>query len=97
MTDDVVLYSDGGRARVARLPVVGRAKVRRFLTKVVQETSNVSIRILTINRQPAIALAESDQATTVLSMEITDEGIRAIQIVANPEKLTRLRSTETQN
>jgi hypothetical protein len=43
-----------------------------------------------VNGQPALIVYTGDQVFSVLTIEVEDEHIRSIQIVANPEKLAWL-------
>ncbi|MGH2808532.1 MAG: RNA polymerase sigma-70 factor [Actinomycetota bacterium] len=92
LAEDAAVYSDGGgRARAARKPILGAAKVGRFLVGIVKKAPpTASMRVMTINAQPAIALYEDGNATTVMTIDLTDEGVQAIHIVVNPDKLAHL-------
>jgi RNA polymerase sigma-70 factor (ECF subfamily) len=52
--------------------------------------ANYHIEMAEVNGQPALIAYTGDQVFSVLTIEVEDEHIRSIQIVANPEKLARL-------
>ena len=93
LTDDIVLYSDsGGKAKAARRPIVGRDKVARWLVGVLKKAPpGVVTTIIEVNGHPAIGQLVGSDLTAVLSLDVAENGIRAIHIVVNPEKLQRVR------
>ncbi|MFE6995849.1 sigma-70 family RNA polymerase sigma factor [Microbacterium sp. NPDC057659] len=94
LTDDAILWSDGGgRVRAALNPIFGADKVRRFFLGVTEKAiahdpeHPFSVAILDANGEPAIALTHSGR-TDVLALEFDAEGrIRGIRQVCNPDKL----------
>jgi hypothetical protein len=48
------------------------------------------IEMAEVNSQPALIVYTGDQVFSVLTIEVENEHIRTIHIVANPEKLARL-------
>jgi RNA polymerase sigma-70 factor, ECF subfamily len=91
LTEDIVLHSDGGgRVRAARRPIVGAAKVARFVIGIVRkEPPGWSNKVVDVNGQPGIAVYSEDAMTSVLTLDVADDRIRGIHIVVNPEKLRR--------
>jgi RNA polymerase sigma-70 factor, ECF subfamily len=99
LSDDVVLYSDGGgKASAALNPIYGRDRVSRFLFGAVQKSvpSNVVTRFEQINGQPSLVYYPADRkAGCVLNFDIADQLIHNIYVVTNPEKLSRLPKLAT--
>ncbi|HZR42955.1 MAG TPA: RNA polymerase sigma-70 factor, partial [Ktedonobacteraceae bacterium] len=92
LSEDVVLWTDGGgKARTAALnPIGGRDKVARFSlgsTRFLPE--GYSIEIAEVNGQPAALIRVGEQTFSVLTIEVAQEQIQAIRVIANPEKLMR--------
>lgn len=94
LTDDAILWSDGGgRVRAALNPIFGAEKVRRFFLGVAEKAAAhdpehpFSVGVLDANGEPAIALTHSGR-TDVLVLEFDAGGrIRGIRQVCNPDKL----------
>jgi RNA polymerase sigma-70 factor (ECF subfamily) len=84
----VVLLADGGGVvQAARVPVVGAAKVARFLGKI---PSSVVIRPTEVNGQPALAVHIDDALDTVIGVRIDDGLITELYAVRNPAKLAHM-------
>jgi RNA polymerase sigma-70 factor (ECF subfamily) len=94
LSDDVVLWADGGGKvkGAANRPVIGRNAVARFSIGATQRflPEGVWIEPLEINGEPAVVLRNAERAYLVLTIEVDDEHIRAVRLVANPDKLTRV-------
>lgn len=93
LAEDVTLWADGGgKIKTAALrPIIGRDKVARFSLGTRRfMPANHHIEMAEVNGQPALIVYTGDQVFSVLTIEVEDEYIRSIQIVANPEKLARL-------
>jgi RNA polymerase sigma-70 factor, ECF subfamily len=88
---DVVSYNDGGgRARAARVPVVGREKIIRFLAHLRRRFGpSPYVRILQVNGEPAAQLSIDGQDSLV-ALEVRDGKIASILAVLNPDKLSYL-------
>lgn len=93
-TADMQLIADGGgKVTTARRPVVGNAKVAKFLVNIARfAPSDLEIRPLEILSQTAIGFFQAGQclALWVLSFDEENQQIRRIFAVGNPDKLTRL-------
>lgn len=91
LSEDVVLVSDGGGARrAARHPVVGRARVSRFLAGVVRGlTGDVRTAMGWVNNQVAFVVWVDGEVDAVLTVSIdVQTGLAgSIQTVRNPAKL----------
>jgi RNA polymerase sigma-70 factor (ECF subfamily) len=93
LSEDVVLWTDGGgKIKTAALhPIHGPDAVarfsvgtRRFLPAGYRKES------AEVNGQPAVIIRFGDQAFSVITIEVDGEHIRAVRVLANPEKLARV-------
>lgn len=94
LSDDVTLWADGGGVvQAARNPLFGPERVARFLVGIA-EASRAEGREMTA--EPAVVNGESTVIVTLrgrrklLHVEVGDGGIRAVRMIANPEKLGRI-------
>jgi RNA polymerase sigma-70 factor, ECF subfamily len=94
LTDDVVLWSDGGADRhAARQPVIGSTRVARYVANLAQRLpSDGWVTPARINGDPGFVAATADGPWLALSLELAPEGIRRIYFVVNPDKLRHLGS-----
>jgi RNA polymerase sigma-70 factor, ECF subfamily len=94
LSEEVILWTDGGgKTKTAALrPISGREAVVRISLKTRRfwpESMRYEIR--EVNGEPALVGREDlGQAWTVLAVEVEHGQIRAIRIIANPDKLTRI-------
>ena len=93
LSNDVVMHTDGGgKASALPLPIYGAEKVARAsvfgLTKL--KTLNPLQRIAEINGEPGIVSYVEGRPQSVFTIDVDHRRIRAIYIVTNPEKLSRL-------
>jgi RNA polymerase sigma-70 factor (ECF subfamily) len=97
LAEDVTFWGDGGGKVVgaATHPIAGREAVAQFLLKTwslfrrsLPEGSHVELG--EVNGQPALITRAGDQAFAVLTIEVEAQRIRAIRIVANPDKLAHV-------
>ena len=97
----VTLYADsGGRVPAPRRPIVGADKVARFFLAVwtkpypdwtgVAEGPDLLLHVVQVNDGPAILGTAGEQPIGVLTLDVADGVIQAIEFVANPEKLSGL-------
>jgi RNA polymerase sigma-70 factor, ECF subfamily len=95
LSQDVVLYSDGGGKRIAALnPIQGREKVLRFLDGVSRKSAGfatLEVRDATINGLPGFVLRGEDRAIDTIAFESHDDRITAIYVTRNPDKLRHVR------
>lgn len=92
---DVVSYSDGNGAKLAaRIPVIGRSRVAKFVAAFSGHFwAGKTIEWVELNGQHAVTLAEEDgTVTTALSMTVGADGIQQILWMMNPDKLHRVSS-----
>jgi RNA polymerase sigma-70 factor (ECF subfamily) len=90
LADDVVSYSDGGGAAVkaARIPVLGRARVARFVASFASHFwQDTVFTWVEVNGQAAVLLSRDGAASTLLTLSASSEGIDQILWVMNPDKL----------
>ncbi|MGH2720181.1 MAG: RNA polymerase sigma-70 factor [Actinomycetota bacterium] len=94
LSDDIVLWSDGGgKVRAARHPVVGPVRVARLLLGLTRRYAGLLVPTpAEINGQPGLLLAVAGARIGALVLDITDDDreggpISGIRIVVNPEKL----------
>jgi RNA polymerase sigma-70 factor, ECF subfamily len=95
LAEDAVAYTDGGgKVRAAPRPIVGREKVARFLVVTTRRgaaETPFTARPAAVNGRPGrVILAEDGTVLGVLELDISDDGIRAVSIVSNPDKLSHL-------
>ncbi len=90
--EDVVSYSDGGgRALAARIPVIGRSRVAKFIAAFASHFwVGVSFRPAVLNGQAAAILSKDGADFTVVSLSASTEGVDQITWMMNPEKLTAI-------
>lgn len=91
---DVVFYSDGGGVRPAALnPVHGRDNVARMIGGLVAKYGAAGRRLLRVARidgLPGIVTLEADGIVQTTAFDIGPEGVTAIYVMRNPEKLGRI-------
>lgn len=94
LTKDVVLYSDGGgKAAAALNPIYGADKVMRFALGVMKKfgpADGFAIEGTQINGAPGFLLRTAEGLHSALTVEADGEGISAIYLVRNPDKLARV-------
>ncbi|HYP41898.1 MAG TPA: RNA polymerase sigma-70 factor [Chloroflexia bacterium] len=92
LTNNAVLMSDGGgKAQAARNPIYGPNNIARFILGILAKSPpNVSIRLDEVNGQPGIVTSLAGETIAVLVLDVQDEQIRGVHIVANPDKLQAL-------
>jgi RNA polymerase sigma-70 factor (ECF subfamily) len=102
LAPDVVLVSDGGgKAKAPLRPVIGAAKVARFLTAISAQPymgidrSEMTIEVAEINGGPGILVTTGGRPITAVTTVIAGGRITAIQLVANPDKLRGIRAGRT--
>jgi RNA polymerase sigma-70 factor (TIGR02957 family) len=93
LADDVTYWSDGGgKAPLARRPVVGRGRVTRFFAKLIprfaaDSFAGAEIRQAEVNGEPALLVSIDGVLFGVIVPEIADGRITALRAIANPDKL----------
>jgi RNA polymerase sigma-70 factor (ECF subfamily) len=92
LAPEVRLTSDGGGVRRAALrPVVGPARVARFLGNVGRRTGVAyAVRPMTLNGEAAMVLLDGDMPDVAMVFELAADRITHIRLVRNPAKLAHL-------
>ena len=93
LAEEVTLWADGGgKARgAATRPVLGRDAVTRFILGTRRFwPEDARAQVEEVNGSAALVVHVGDQAFSVLTIEVEQERIQTIRILANPEKLTRV-------
>ena len=86
----------GGKVAAVSRPLAGNTEVGRFLaamTKLAPRDSRAELSEL--NAQPALLVFESDVLTNAFLFDASSEGITAIYVVRNPDKLKRLSASSS--
>ncbi|MFD6142080.1 RNA polymerase sigma-70 factor [Promicromonospora sp. NPDC060271] len=84
--------SNGGIKHVARVAVVGRAKVARVLSSFAETFwANTSVFPLMLNGEAAFGFERDGELFGVLSITASDQGVQEALWQMNPEKLELLR------
>jgi RNA polymerase sigma-70 factor (ECF subfamily) len=89
LTEDVVSYTDGdGRRGAARIPVVGREHVAKFVAAFAPRFwPGTGVRWVEANGRPAVLVSASGNAVALLSVDVSARGIERLLWVMNPAKL----------
>ncbi|WP_371482841.1 RNA polymerase sigma-70 factor [Kitasatospora sp. NBC_00315] len=99
LTDDAVGVADGGaRVRARRTPVVGALGVARYLrglfrpgaAKRAEAGGRAALHAAVVNGSPAVLVAAGERILAVLCLAPTPEGVEAVTIQVNPDKLERI-------
>ncbi|NEW08004.1 RNA polymerase sigma-70 factor [Paenibacillus sp. SYP-B3998] len=90
LSEDVIMYSDGGGKAVAALnPIVGRERVIKFLLGI--RTKRIGLyeyHVVNMNGQTGIIITEQGKPVTAVNIEIESEGrVQRIFFMRNPDKL----------
>lgn len=90
--EDVVSYSDGGGAKLAaRIPILGRERVAKFIAAFSSHFwTDAQFRWLTANGQPAVEVSRDGVAYTVVTLVASADGIDQLLWMMNPAKLGRV-------
>lgn len=98
----VTLVTDGGgKARAARRPVTGAARVARFLLGISGRpyqgfaAAEMSFTPAQINGGPGLLVTAGGGAIVAFAWEIADDRVTAIRVIANPDKLGALSEGRT--
>ena len=88
---DVVLLSDGGaERRAARRPVVGAARVARFLLNLAHRMSDSTFDMRSVNGESMVVFELGAQDRIVFSADVRNGRVVAIHAKRNPAKLGHL-------
>jgi RNA polymerase sigma-70 factor (ECF subfamily) len=91
-SDDIVSYSDGGGTRqAARIPLVGRPRVVKFVAAVsVWFWDGVDVQWIEANGRAALRLVANDQTFALLTVSASAQGIDQLFWMVNPAKLDKI-------
>jgi RNA polymerase sigma-70 factor, ECF subfamily len=93
LSEEVTLWADGGgKVKQAALrPITGRDAVARFSLGTRRFwPENTRVEMAEVNGESAAIIRTGGRVFSVLSIEVEAEQIRAIRIIANPEKLAQV-------
>ncbi|MGE3689267.1 MAG: sigma factor-like helix-turn-helix DNA-binding protein, partial [Acidimicrobiia bacterium] len=92
LAPDVVLVSDGGRERhAARRPVVGSARVSRFLINIAKRLpADCTFEAVRANGAPGIVVRRRGKPIFLQSIHVGGGCIERIEVIVNPTKLAVL-------
>ncbi len=92
LSDDIVLYSDGGgKVAAARNPIYGPSPVARFVFGVLSKLpAGFTAELTEVNGQPAF-IGQGGGQLFVMAFDFDSDHIRGLQLVVNPDKLQALQ------
>jgi RNA polymerase sigma-70 factor (ECF subfamily) len=95
LAEDIVSYSDGGEAvHAARIPIIGRESVVKFVAAFSRWFwDGIEVVETEVNGEPAIAIVADREPVTVLTVCTTGDGIARLFWLLNPDKLRAIRIT----
>ena len=97
LSEDVVLYSDGGgKTRAALNPIYGADKVARFFFGILRQVPpGFTVRRTQVNGRPGLIGYFGDGSPqNVATLDVAEGEIQALRLVLNPEKLGSVPSLE---
>jgi RNA polymerase sigma-70 factor (ECF subfamily) len=93
LSEEVTLWADAGgkRKQAALRPIHGRDAVARFSVGTMRFLpEEYRMELAEVNGQPAVIIRAGGQVFSVVTIEVEAEHIRAIYVIANPEKLAHV-------
>jgi RNA polymerase sigma-70 factor (ECF subfamily) len=93
LSEDVILWADGGgKIKTAALhPIHGPDAVARFSVGTQRFLpANYRMEVAEVNGRPAVIIRADGQPFSVITIDVEAGRIRAIHVIANPEKLARI-------
>jgi len=89
---DVVSYSDGGGVvTAARIPILGRARVAKFISSFASHFwIGVTLSPMETNGRSSVLVSRGDELLVLVSIEASEQGIGQIMWVMNPAKLAAI-------
>lgn len=97
LSEDVILYSDGGgKTRAALNPIHGADKVARFFFGILRQVPpGFTVRRTLVNGRPGLVGFFGDgRPQNVATLDVSKGKVQAIRLVLNPEKLRNVPSLE---
>lgn len=97
LTEDVEIHSDGGgKVSAARVVIRGPERAARFLAGVFhKKLDDCAMQTTTVNGEPGVVFSCGGTVIQVATLHIAD-GVRAIYMTNNPDKLTRWSVVEVE-
>jgi RNA polymerase sigma-70 factor, ECF subfamily len=94
---EVVSYSDGGGVvTAARIPLLGRARVAKFISALASHFwIGVTLTPMETNGQPAVLISRGDTLIALLSIDASEHGISQIMWIKNPAKLAAISTSRS--
>jgi RNA polymerase sigma-70 factor (ECF subfamily) len=91
--EDVISYSDGGGlVRAARVPVVGRERVAKFIAAFSSHFWNgVTLSWTEVNGQESVLISRYGETVGLVTTEASEQGIHQIMWLMRPSKLAAIR------
>jgi RNA polymerase sigma-70 factor (ECF subfamily) len=91
-TEDVVSITDGGGITgAARIPVLGRERVAKYIATFSPRIwPELTLTRIQVNGQPSVLMQRGGSAYVLLAMDISPQGIRQVMWVMNPAKLSTI-------
>jgi RNA polymerase sigma-70 factor (TIGR02957 family) len=84
----VTAWADGGgKVGAARRPVLGRARVARYLAGITRFGAGLQISVAEVNGAPAVLGTRAGTLAGVLVLEVSGDQITAVRLMSNPDKL----------
>ncbi|HEY1120121.1 MAG TPA: RNA polymerase sigma-70 factor [Haloferula sp.] len=90
LTDDAVLYSDGGgKVRAALLPIFGPDRIARMFIGLRRFHTDgpPPARFVRINGSPGVLVRGSDGNLSAMTFALEDGKVKAVYVIRNPDKL----------
>lgn len=85
---DVTAWADGGgKVVAARRPVLGRARVARYLAGITRLGAGLQISVAEVNGAYAVLGTRAGTLAGVLVLEVSGDQITAVRLMSNPDKL----------
>ena len=97
LSEDVILYSDGGgKTQAALKPIYGSDRVARFLSGILKKAPpDFAVRQTRVNGRPGFVGYFGDGSPqSVVTIEVAEGSIKAIRLLVNPDKLANVPPLE---
>ena len=93
LSEDVILYSDGGgKTRAPLNPIYGADNVARFLSGIMSKIPpDFTVRKTRVNGRPGyVSYLGDGNPQSVVTFDVLDGRVRTIRLLVNPEKLANV-------
>ncbi|MGC4071218.1 MAG: hypothetical protein QM760_01595 [Nibricoccus sp.] len=97
LTDDAVLYSDGGgKVRAALKPIYSAEFIGRFYMGIRHRSfAGARVEIVRVNGKVGSIMRRADGSMIVTAFAFEGDRIKSVYLVSNPDKLRGLLPTKT--